>query len=79
MGRDVVLVTIGGTKKKSNKHSKEYRNKVQNSHRSKKKNIKWKSESNIFLDKLVTEFDIEQWEDAEKLFYKDKKYMTKKL
>ena len=79
MGRDVVLVTIGGTKKNSNKHSKEYRNKVQNSRRSKKKNIKWKSQSNIFLDKLVIDFDIEQWEDAEKLFYKDKKYMTKKL
>lgn len=58
--------------KKLDKHLKEYLNKVQKDHRSKRKNmIKWKSENNILLDILVKDVNIKQWEDAEKLFFKD--------
>lgn len=35
--------------------------------------IKWKSENNIILHILGKDVDIEQWQDAEKLFYKDQK------
>ena len=40
--------------------------------------IKRKSEINILLDILGKDVDIKQWEDAEKLFYKDQKNMTRK-
>lgn len=33
--------------------------------------IKWKSENNILLDILVKDVNIKQWEDAEKLFFKN--------
>ena len=33
--------------------------------------IKWKRENNILLDILVKDVNIKQWEDAEKLFFKD--------
>ena len=48
-------------------------------HRLKRKNmVNWKSENNILLDILGKDVDIEQWEDSEKLFYKDQKNITRK-
>ena len=40
--------------------------------------VNWKSENNILLDILGKDVDIEQWEDSEKLFYKDQKNITRK-
>ena len=41
--------------------------------------VNWKSENNILLDILGKDVDIEQWEDSEKLFYKDQKNITRKI
>ena len=41
--------------------------------------IKWTSENNIILQILGNDVDIEQWQDAEKLFYKDQKLYDRKI
>ena len=49
-------------------------------HGLKRKNmVNWKSENNILLDILGKDVDIEQWEDSEKLFYKDQKISPEKV
>ena len=77
-GRDVVLVTIGIKKNLDKDLFKQILKQSKKGPRVEEgKMIKWKSENSILLDILGKDVDTEHWEDAEKLFYKDQKYMTR--